>query len=121
VTNLKPWSLAWVGTAAFLALAVFMGGIALFMLTQLSRMSLPVGGKISLAALCLSQLGFLASTFMWRWYWRDVQWDTQFLDFIRGPEPEYEDARDAWHWGRRARAFWLAGVASLVVTVAYIL
>lgn len=113
--NLKPWSLAWLGTAWFLVWALFVGVVAVFTLLQVPRMSLPLGGKLAVASLSGSILGFMVCTWKWTRHWRHVQWDVGFFDFIGGPEPEYADARQAWRWGRRARAFWFAGAASLIV------
>jgi hypothetical protein len=119
-TNLKPWSLAWLGTAWFLVLALFIAAVAVFMLFQTLRMPLPLMGKLSVGALCTSVLAFLVSTWKWTRHWRHVRWDVGFFEFVSGPEPAYEHARNAWRWGRRARGFWFATVASLVVLAAFV-
>jgi hypothetical protein len=118
--NLKPWSLAWLGTAWWLILALFIAAVAVFLLLQIPRIPLPFMGKLSLAALCASVLGFIVSTWKWTRHWRHVRWDVGFFEFVSGPEPEYEDARNAWRWGRRARGFWFASVASLVAVALFV-
>ena len=120
MTDLKPWRLAWLSTAWFLVLALFIGGVAVFLLFQTPRIPLPVMGKVSFAGLCTSILGFIVSAWNWGRHWRHVRWDVGFFEFISGPEPEYEDARNAWRWGRCARGFWLASLASLIVTAMFI-
>jgi hypothetical protein len=104
--------LAWLGTAIVSVLLLFLAGISAFMITQAARMPVSLPSKLFIVSLGVGGIGFCVSTFMWGRYWRHVGWDTRFGAFTSGPEPEYEDAKMAWRWGRRARVFWIVVMIS---------
>jgi hypothetical protein len=105
--------LAWLGTATVAAVILFFAAAAGFLVVQAARMSVALPTRLFILTLAVAGLAFVVSTFMWMRYWREVGWDTSFWTFISGPEPEYPDAKIAWRWGRRARAFWVVVLVSV--------
>jgi hypothetical protein len=103
----KPWRLSWLGDALLAAFLAFTLGIAVLMLGSVRTLQATLLTRIVVAALPLAGLAFVLATMMWRKYWRRVGWEVGFWSFIFGPEPEYDDARLAWLWGRRCNYLWV--------------
>ncbi len=117
--DLKPWSLRPLANLVVGAYGVFFAIIAVFMVYGVMTSGLNVIGKLGVVGLTSSILGFFWTFVMWRRYWCNVGWDLSFWDFISGPKPhdDYEDAVQAWRWGRRNITCWLVGVIAMAVTV----
>lgn len=114
MADLRPWRLSSVGTVMFAAFALFICGIAVVMLSLVPRMHVAPIARLFVVTLCLSEIGYIVCFLMWRRYWRHVGWDIGFVSFIRGPEPDYEEAKGAWRWGRRMVVCWMILLISLL-------
>jgi hypothetical protein len=94
---------------------LFFAVIAGLMIVTLPIMQVTLVSKGLILVLAMSGLGCALGFFMWTRYWPDVAWDTSFLRFIREPPPpeSYPQALQAWRWGRRYMACWIAMMLSM--------
>ena len=110
---LKPWSLAPFVTGLLVLFVGFVGGIGVLMVVMAPSSNATTISKILIVVLAASVLGGAISTLMWSRYWRHVQWEVGFREFVSGPPPEYPEALLAWCWGRRFRFCWLFTVFTM--------
>jgi hypothetical protein len=103
----KPWRLTCLGDLVLVGFLAFTVGIAGLMVRSVRTLQATLLTKGVVLVLALAVVAFVVATMMWRRYWRRVAWEVGFWAFIFGPEPEYEDARLAWLWGRRCHYLWL--------------
>ena len=109
--QLKPWGcMTWLSQGLvllFAGCAWCVSGLFLFSLPTLKAHILT---KAIIVVLAACAAAFPVAMFMWSRYWRRVAWDNAW-GFIVGPMPEYEDARQAWRWGRRVLLIWVVTLA----------
>ena len=116
--SLKPWTFAPVVTAFFVLFVLFNGGMGVLTFVALPSLKVTLVTKVLIVVLILSGVGGTVSLFMWRRYWRQVQWESTFWAFVSGPPPQYEEALLAWRWGRRSRMCWILTMATIGAIVA---
>jgi hypothetical protein len=108
--KLSPWRLTWVWDAVLGIFAVFSIGSAVSLIMSLRTLNAHFISRALMLILVLSGVAFVLTLMMWSRHWRRVRWDVGFWSFISGPEPESEDPRLAWRWGRRCRVLWVVMV-----------
>ena len=105
--KLKPWRLSWLWDVWLIAFLAFTLVIAVLMVGTARSLQATALTKAVVTVLPLAGVAFVLSLMMWRKYWRRVGWEVSFWSFIFGPEPEDDDARLAWRWGRRCHYIWV--------------
>jgi hypothetical protein len=110
---LKPWSLAPVVTVLLVMFVLFMSGIGVLTLVATPSIKATAATKALIVVGVASGIGGAISTIMWSHYWRQVQWEVGFWEFVSGPAPEYEEALLAWRWGRRFRLCWIVTIFTM--------
>ena len=61
--------------------------------------------------------GALVSMLQWTMRWRRIRYDVSFWTFVSGPEPEDQQDKLAWVWGRRLRVCSVAAFGAIAVIV----
>ena len=117
--KLKPWSLRPLQTALLTALLLFVfGAPAVMTLRRVFQGQSDSAGLLLTSFVIVCALGSGWCFWMYNQAWRDVAWSINFWTFISGPAPEYPQALQAWHWGRRFRTFlFLGGVFAAALLV----
>ena len=105
--SLKPWGcLAWLGQGVVILFGVLAWGVSGLLLYSAPTLSVHLPTKVVVVVLALCTMAWPVAMFMWSRYWQRVAWDNAWA-FIMGPAPEYDDARQAWRWGRRVLVIWV--------------